>query len=208
MDIRIVNTKSRIINGLIELLSTEKLDQCSVREIVEKSGVSKKTFYNLYKNKQDFISQLENDILGEVEDALEQDRKSLEGIEKRSIEEIAGYASFAFDHILNYCDENSELISALLSSNGDITFSRQVVHIARNEFGVRVPMLVGEIDNNISESDYFKIFTTIYVDNIIDVLRYWLNHKDTLSLENVKELLGTVQVKSPAMAMLDLVKEN
>ncbi len=45
MDVRTINTKNRILNGLIKVLSTQKLSECRTIDIINQAEVSKKTFY-------------------------------------------------------------------------------------------------------------------------------------------------------------------
>ena len=48
MDVRTINTKNRILNGLIKVLSTQKLSECRTIDIINQVEVSKKTFYNYF----------------------------------------------------------------------------------------------------------------------------------------------------------------
>ena len=50
MDVRTINTKNRILNGLIKVLSTQKLSECRTIDIINQVEVSKKTFYNYSRN--------------------------------------------------------------------------------------------------------------------------------------------------------------
>jgi Transcriptional regulator len=88
MDVRTINTKNRILNGLIKVLSTQKLSECRTINIINQAEVSKKTFYNYFKNKKDFIHWVETNILTSLKNALQKDRTSLEDTHNASEQKL------------------------------------------------------------------------------------------------------------------------
>lgn len=74
MDIRKINTINRIKNGFFLVLENKKLADCSTNDIVEKAQISKKSFYNYFKNKTELLDNIETDLLNGLQDALDQDR--------------------------------------------------------------------------------------------------------------------------------------
>ena len=88
MDVRTINTKNRILNGLIKVLSTQKLSECRTIDIINQAEVSKKTFYKYFKNKKDFIHWVETNILTSLKNALQKDRTSLEDTHNASEQKL------------------------------------------------------------------------------------------------------------------------
>lgn len=201
MDIRNINTINRIEQGLIRVLAVKKLNECTTIDIINQAEISKKTFYNHFKNKQDFLHQVEADILTHLRMALAKDRQVLRDAHQPTAMEIIQLATSAFDRTLQYCEDHKEELAALLSDNGDINLYHSIVTLAKEEFNKRAPYLFGIVDQDILNSPLYSFFQTIYVDSIINLLSFWLHHRDKMSIDNVKYLAGVLQTKSPMELM-------
>lgn len=57
-DIRIVRTKRDLADSLLELLEVKSFDKISVKEICENALISKLTFYNNFKNKEELMKYI------------------------------------------------------------------------------------------------------------------------------------------------------
>ena len=55
-DIRIIRTKRDLADSLLQLLETKSFDKISVKEICENALISKLTFYNNFKNKEELMT--------------------------------------------------------------------------------------------------------------------------------------------------------
>lgn len=206
MDIRTINTRNRIVNGLIKAMSLKKWGACRTIDIIAKADISKKTFYNYYKNREDLLHQVEDEIIRNLKTALVKDRQTLLTTRQASYAEIVGLANSAFDAILRYCDEHKNELAVLLSSNGDINLYHAIVRLANQEFIYRAPYLFGMTAEKMAAAPVYSLFQTIYVDAITNLLIFWLNHRYTMSVDDVKYLAGMIQTKSPVQLMQLLEK--
>ena len=57
-DLRILKTQERLQNALLELLETKELKEITVKEICDKSGISRNAFYQHYGYKEDLYDQM------------------------------------------------------------------------------------------------------------------------------------------------------
>lgn len=204
MDVRTINTKNRILNGLIKVLSTQKLSECRTINIINQAEVSKKTFYNYFKNKKDFIHWVETNILTSLKNALQKDRTSLEDTHNASEQKIMELANSAFNVTLKYCDDHKDTLVVLLSDNGDINLYHAIINLANDEFLERAPYLFNTTRAEIQKIPLYKFFQTLYVDSIIRLLLFWLNHRSTMSIDDGKYLAGLIQTKSNIQLMKSL----
>ena len=78
MDFRSINTRNRIFRGFIKVLEEKRFSECTSSDILNYAENSKKTFYNYYKNKQELLEDLENELLVGLWEALETDRAELQ----------------------------------------------------------------------------------------------------------------------------------
>ncbi|MBB1078374.1 TetR/AcrR family transcriptional regulator [Limosilactobacillus sp. STM2_1] len=201
MDIRKINTLSRIKEGFISVLDTKKLSECTTNDIVDSAEVSKKTFYNYYQNKRELLHEIEDDLLHGLQQALELDREELEKVNRiPDAGEIQQLASVAFNKTLAFCNENKHFLSNLLSSNGDMQFYQMIVKLANDEFDARVPYLFGDIDIEKADGKAplpFSFIRTLYINTIVNLLMLWGEDPDALSINEIKSMAGLIQAKSP-----------
>ena len=55
-----INIKNIITNGLLELNKNKSLESITVKQLLEKTGVSRQTFYNHFMDKNDLIQYVYN----------------------------------------------------------------------------------------------------------------------------------------------------
>lgn len=204
MDFRSINTRNRIFRGFIKVLEEKRFSECTTSDILNYAEISKKTFYNYYKNKQELLEDLENELLVGLWKALETDRAELQKIEiNNSTQKIRIASKSAFNSTLDYCDLHREELVSLLSSNGDISFHNEIVRIANKEFDLRCPHLFNIDPKTCTgpELSTYAVFKIIYVDAIKNALILWLTHYDDMTLTDIKSLTALVQTSSPVELM-------
>ena len=59
MDLRITRTRNSIFSAFLELRSKKALERITVKELTEKAGISKQTFYLHFKDIYDLADYLE-----------------------------------------------------------------------------------------------------------------------------------------------------
>ena len=60
-DLRVRRTRGRLSNALVELMRDKPIDQITVQEVLDHSGVGRSTFYLHYRDKDDlFLDLMEN----------------------------------------------------------------------------------------------------------------------------------------------------
>ena len=68
VDRRVRRTKKLLKESLATLLLEKKLNDITVKEIVELADINRGTFYLHYRDVYDMLSKIENEILDEMED--------------------------------------------------------------------------------------------------------------------------------------------
>lgn len=66
VDPRVARTRRFLMDALMNLILEEGYDSVTVREIVQKAGVNRSTFYLHFRDKQDILSHMEDEILNEL----------------------------------------------------------------------------------------------------------------------------------------------
>ena len=98
-DRRVKRTKRILRDSLFRLLSEKPLDKISVKELTELAEINRSTFYFYYKDLDDMVSQLQNDIYARFEKEVLSVRPVLAGIG-----DLADYIKKFLDFIV----ENAE----------------------------------------------------------------------------------------------------
>ncbi len=63
VDKRVYKTLIKIEKGMIQLLEDKSYKDISVKDICYESGISRGTFYQHYKDKDDFLYQYQNEMM-------------------------------------------------------------------------------------------------------------------------------------------------
>ena len=66
MDRRVERTRNSIIDAFLELRSKRDLEKISVKELCERAGINKSTFYTYYQDIYDLSEQLETQVAGDI----------------------------------------------------------------------------------------------------------------------------------------------
>ena len=153
------------------------------------------------------LREIENELLAGLKQALSQDRKKLSDLRHLPEgDEIRNLANTAFDKTIAYCNEHKVYLSRLLSDNGDIRFLQMIVKLANDEFDARVPYLFGNIKIASRSIIPFTFIKTVYVNTIINLLMLWESDPDSLSTNDIKDIAGLLQTKSP-VDLINMYKE-
>lgn len=69
-DPRIKKTKRAIHEAFYSLLAEKDLDQITIKEIADTAEINRKTFYNHYSGIHQLVNEIENELIGKFEAAL------------------------------------------------------------------------------------------------------------------------------------------
>ena len=110
-DYRVRVTKMLIRKVFTELLKTKPVQSITVREICERTGINRSTFYNHYTDVYDLLEQIERDMLAELGENL------------KTIEPEDDLMPISlFKGIFGFLMENSDMCVIMLGENGDKRF--------------------------------------------------------------------------------------
>ncbi|WP_054958493.1 TetR/AcrR family transcriptional regulator [Paenibacillus dakarensis] len=70
IDPRVIRTRRLLMNALTELIVEEGVNAVTIREIVRKAEVNRSTFYLHFFDKQDILTQMQDEILNELAESL------------------------------------------------------------------------------------------------------------------------------------------
>lgn len=151
---RVMLTKRLLKENFIELLKTQSIYKISVRDLCEKAGINRSTFYKYYGSQFDLLKEMEDDMLSLILEILSDQSKS-------QIEAIGS--------ICEYLEKNIELGRLLINNNVDPEFPQKLFTL---------PMIRQKIAEVLGppysqeESEYVSCFLSYGAYNL---LRMWIN---------------------------------
>lgn len=106
-------TKENLIEAFWSLYCQKKIDHISIKEITDKAGYHRSTFYKYFVDIYDLLSQLEEALLADIKDKV---LNSLTGVQNEDF--LQGLAELY--------ESKGKYLSVLLGENGDPFFSKKL----------------------------------------------------------------------------------
>ena len=115
VDRRVRKTRKQLRDGLARLMGKKSIRDIKVKELVEEVDINRSTFYLHYADIYDMLCKIEEELIQEIEEALQQYPL---GDEHKSRKFLC--------RMFEIMTENREIYKALCGKNGDANF---VVHL-------------------------------------------------------------------------------
>lgn len=161
-DRRARKSQSALKKALYTLLHTKKINQITVKELVEAADLNRSTFYHYYKDVPDMMEQLEQELYSEFKMIIQT---------YLSKEHAASYLSddsvFFFTEICQVMQKNSRLCEIILQNNGDLSFLVKMEDLIAENIDGSLAKLLTLCEQNWHLAAFFK-------SGCIGVLRNWM----------------------------------
>ncbi|MBQ8597855.1 MAG: TetR/AcrR family transcriptional regulator [Lachnospiraceae bacterium] len=175
MNQRIMLTKKLLKDSLTEILQTQSIYHISIRELCEKAGINRSTFYKYYGNQFDLLEEMEKDLLEATERFLSQqtDIKN----------------TMVIEQTLKYLEENIDFVRLLINSNVDPTFANKLFSLTPIQ-----TMLKDSFENR-SDSSEYEYTTNFLIHGAYQVVCMWLNKENRESSEWMAQFLVDILIR-------------
>lgn len=187
-DMRVRYTKMVLRESLLSILQEKPVSRISVTEVCQAAGLNRGTFYAHYADPYELLTQIENDLYQELEEALAKD--------------IArGDIDILLSNIMGVLDRNRDMCRVILGENGGTQFLGRILGMAR-EFFVRAWTCKRGVPEG--TADYIYRYLSA---GSVDVVRYWLLNDDTRALDDVAHIISGI-CKSIISAYMEPARQN
>lgn len=132
VDRRIIKTQNIIQSTFLDMLIKNGFDKITVKEIAEKSNISRKTFYLHYIDKYDLLDSIVNQHLKELDIICE-------------LKKNKGYTEGTIIWF-NYFDQHKVFFSALFASESTGSFRKQLLGFMMNQLSTKIKTVNPEKD--------------------------------------------------------------
>lgn len=159
-DRRTRKTKAQLRAALVKLLKKKKINEITVKEIVEEADINRSTFYLHYTDIYDLLNKIEIELLNEFIN-LTRDYADFHNDANSNY----SYLTKLFEILLN----NIDIVSILLGPNGDISFLNQIKHMISDK--IIEDFNDSSITNSILDVEYTFSF---YLNGCIGLIEHWI----------------------------------
>lgn len=175
MDKRVYKTLTKIEKSMVTLLNVKSYDDISIKDICDESGISRGTFYQHYRDKDDFLFQYQKAMMKKGKRRLTQ----IQFEERRQF----------FEHALNFWINEGELLLLLLRDNGAYIVHQAIKKNLQQNIEVRlVPIM-----NTQALTNKEKYFLIIFMSNaVFGVLQDWVQRGRQESPKEISLMIDKV----------------
>lgn len=182
-------TKIRLKNAFWSLYKTKRINQISIKEITDKAGYNRGTFYLYYQDVYDMLNQIEEELLGQLDD-VSQIMVTLVINPDNTHNES--------DKFFKYFKENIEYISVLFGENGDAYFQAKYKEMMKSY--IRNHLIIEEIHYSEETIDFLLEF---FICGVIGLILHYFSKNKEPDMQILKKISTTVLGQS---GIKDLLK--
>jgi AcrR family transcriptional regulator len=178
-DKRVLKTKKAIRIAFARLLAEKDIDAITVKELSERAGINRKTFYNYYSS----VYQVLDEIEGELARLIEEEQKKVDL--RRGQKDPESLYRFLTDIL----GRDREFYSALLSVEGNRGLLGKVSELLRL---AAAELISSQYDGPRWQIEYMAEYA---VAGLLAVFRRWFVSGQDVSVNDVAALMGLLGVE-------------
>lgn len=172
VDRRVIKTRRQLKKGLAALMKEKSVNQITVKELVEEVDINRSTFYLHFKDIQDLLREIEENMEAQIKRAIEE-HPIVSGNEN---------AFYFIEDMFRVLDEEREISKALTGPNGDMGFIHRIERIIKeNSRGTLEKMFPGKKED-------LKYFYAFCLSGCLGLVKVWLNEGEEKSPEEMAQM--------------------
>ena len=172
VDRRVIKTRRQLKKGLAALMKEKSVNQITVKELVEEVDINRSTFYLHFKDIQDLLREIEENMEAQIKRAIEE-HPIVSGNEN---------AFYFIEDMFRVLDEEREISKALIGPNGDMGFIHRIERIIKeNSRGTLEKMFPGKKED-------LKYFYAFCLSGCLGLVKVWLNEGEEKSPEEMEQM--------------------
>ena len=176
-------TAARMDAALVEILETKPFEYITVREICEKAGVNRSTFYLHYETTRDLLEETAKHLLDDFTSRFSVDVSSIAGgFSDRELAELNFISPEYLHPYLIYIRDNRHVFSTVLTHIGSFGFDQVYRRMFRHIFD---PIL-SRFHYPESHRPYVMMF---YLNGLTAVVTQWMKNDCETSIEDLTAII-------------------
>lgn len=163
-------TRQNLIDGFWSLYCEKRIEKITVKDITNKAGYNRGTFYEYFTDVYDVLEQIENSLIPSLD-------------ELPPVSTPTASLGMPLDAFYDLYNKNNKYYSILLGERGDPAFACKLKNTIK-------PIIMGVFDDKPNfdrkELDYILEYT---LSAMIGIMSYWFKQSDALTNEELHELI-------------------
>ena len=177
------NTAQKFDKALLSLLEKKEFEYITIREICEKAGVNRSTFYLHYENTCDLLHETTGYVIDSFLSYFTNDRKSISlNLEKCNINELFFITPKYITPYLTFIKDNRQIFKTTIKHLGTMEFDRVYQKMFDNIFS---PVL-SRFKFPENERPYVMKF---YLSGITAIVMEWLDNDCAESIDDIIKII-------------------
>ena len=169
---RVMLTKQLLSDAFLQMLKETPIHAISIRQLCERAGINRTTFYHHYGSQYDLLSDISGRFLDEIDERLSAvDAENRESVQER------------VTMVLEYFDDNPELSRMLLNNNLDPQFAERIFALPR------ISDLLQAALKNCTDPCWSRAVTSFAIHGSYRLLQEWIDQDDRLAPEEQAGLI-------------------
>lgn len=149
----------------------KRIEKITVRDITDKAGYNRGTFYEYFADVYDVLEHIENSLIPSLD-------------ELPPVSTPVGSLGMPLDTFFELYKQNSKYYSILLGESGDPTFASKLKNSIKP---IIMQVFVDKPNVNRKELDYILEYT---LSAMIGIMSYWFKQTDPLTNEKLHKLIN------------------
>ena len=185
---QVLRTKAQLKSAFLQLRKKKSIAQINIHEITALAQINRTSFYRYYFDVYDLQQDVLNDFIAQFQQILSAIFQKLLTQGNISMQEMP----------LQFLLEHQDILQILLHDPDSIAHLKQEQKIFVKQF-LQIP-------HDDARADYALEFL---ISGQLGIISYWLQHQDTLSLENLFALIKEMLLsQGPLAILLQLAPES
>lgn len=177
---RVSRTKSRISDAYISLIPEKNWEKITVKEVCERAGVSRGTFYQYFDDIYDVMEQVQSGLISELSERLQKSKPVTAGRADPN-DDFERYFDMNTPPLFviwySFCEEHkTEFLSLCHLDNGDLCFPNRIRTLIR-------PHLDAMMDRDGLPRDSYREHFHVYFFKLMYYVMYgWLKKETNIGM--------------------------
>ena len=172
---RIMLTKQLIHTAFLELLREKGIRNISIRELCDRAGINRTTFYNHYGSQYDVFTEISDQYIADISDVIASaDVQDHDGVLVRAT------------LVLQYMADHLDLSKLLLNNNVDGTFAQRLFSLPK------IGNMLTEALSGVKDEKEKTAVITFAIHGSYKLLQDWVNDPNRCDAQTEAKLILTL----------------
>lgn len=189
---RVAETKQKIKRAFLSLYKEKRIEKISIKEITDKAGVNRGTFYAYYLDIYDLLEQIEKEVI----DALKIELQPV-------ISALLSGAKLNADVLpIRFFQRNKEVLDLFFGEKADANLIRRLKKLAQ---GIAISTLHLKVEDDSDEGKKLQYVLEYISAGQIALITHWFKNDMELTMPELGLLVEEVNTKG---ALTYLIKHS